>query len=167
MTPAALLTDMFERVVEGGERVLDGLSEEQLTHRVGPEANTIAWLLWHLTRVQDHQVADVAGREQVWTSQGYAERFALPLPVDDTGFGHRSDEVAAVRAPAELLADYLRATHEQTIAYLDTLTEEDLDRIVDTNWDPPVTLGVRLVSTADDDAQHLGQAAYIRGLLEG
>jgi len=165
MTPVQLLTDAFERVVDNGQAVVDGLGDDQLTHRVGPEANTIAWLVWHLTRVQDAQVADVAGREQVWTSQGYAERFALPFDVSATGYGQSPAEVGQVRAPAELLAAYLRATHEQTLDVLGTLGEADLDRVVDTRWDPPVTLGVRLVSIADDDMQHVGQAAYVRGLL--
>jgi len=158
---------MFGRVVDSGEAVVDGLTEDQLTHRIGPDANTIAWLVWHLTRVQDHQVADVAGHEQVWTAQGYAGRFALPFDDAATGYGQSTEEVGQVVAPAELLADYLRATHEQTVAYLETLGEADYDRVVDTRWDPPVTLGVRLISTADDDAKHLGQAAYVRGLLGG
>ena len=166
MTPAELLKDAFGRVVEGGTAVVDGLSEDQLTVRVGPDANSIAWLVWHLARVQDAQVAPLAGVEEVWTADDWATRFALPLDVRDTGYGHTSDQVAQVRASAELLAGYLSATHEQTLQFLDTVTEADLDRIVDTNWDPPVTLGVRLVSIVDDDAQHVGQAAYVRGLLE-
>jgi hypothetical protein len=55
---------------------------------------------------------------------------------------------------------------ERTSAYLATLTPGDLDRVVDERWDPPVTLGVRLISIADDEIQHAGQAAYARGLLE-
>ena len=165
MTPAELLKDAFGRIVDGGTAVVEGLDDEQLTHRVGPDANSIAWLVWHLTRVQDDHVADVAGTEQVWTSQGFEQRFALPFDSSAIGYGQSSAEVGRVRAPAELLADYLRATHEATIAYLDTVTEADLHRIVDTRWDPHVTLGVRLVSVVNDDTQHLGQAAYVRGLL--
>ena len=165
MTPAELLTESFGRVVERGGEVLDGLSPEDLAHRPGPEANSVAWLLWHLTRVQDDHVAEVAGREQVWTAQGYADRFGLPLEDGDTGYGHTSEQVAVVRADAELLTSYLRAVHEQTVAFLATVREVDLDRVVDERWDPPVTLGVRLVSVVDDDVAHLGQAAYVRGLL--
>ncbi len=165
MTPAELLTDGFDRVLEETEAVLDGLDADALTHRVGPDATTIAWLVWHLTRVQDDHIADVAGLEQVWTTHGYAERFGLPLPVPDTGFGHSSEQVALVRAPASLLLAYYRATHAQTLDYLRTLGEADLDRVIDTRWDPPVTLGVRLMSVMNDDTQHIGQAAYVRGLL--
>jgi uncharacterized damage-inducible protein DinB len=55
--------------------------------------------------------------------------------------------------------------HARSAEFLRGLSDEDLDRVVDTNWDPPVTLGVRLVSVLSDDFQHLGQAAYLRGLL--
>jgi hypothetical protein len=165
MTPAELLADGFGRIVEGGRDVVDGLGEDQLTWRPGPDANPIAWLVWHLTRVQDDHVAEVAGLEQVWTAQGFHDRFALPLEPGDTGFGHTSEQVARVRAPAELLAAYLSAVHEQTTSYLAAVTPDDLDRVVDRRWDPPVTLGVRLVSVVNDGDQHLGQAAYVRGLL--
>lgn len=165
MTPSELLKDAFTRIVESGEAVLDGLTEDQLAARPAPDANSIAWLVWHLTRVQDDHVADVAGREQVWTAQGYAERFGLPFAAEATGYGHSSEEVGRVRAGADVLAAYLRAVHEQTLAFLDGVGEDDLDRVVDERWDPPVTLGVRLVSVVNDDTQHVGQAAYVRGLL--
>jgi uncharacterized damage-inducible protein DinB len=165
MTPAELLEDSFERIRQDAGAVLDGLTDDQLTARVGEGANTIAWLVWHLTRVQDDHVADVAGTEQVWTAQGFAERFGLPFDDAATGYGQSADEVGQVRVSGELLSAYLTATHDATLAYLRTLAPEDLDRIVDTRWDPPVTLGVRLVSVVNDDTQHVGQAAYVKGLL--
>ena len=163
MTPAELLTDAFERIAQGGAQVVDGLDEAALTSRPGDGANTIAWLVWHLARIQDDHVAEVAGREQVWTAQGYADRFGLPFDAADTGYGHTAEDVAAVRASAADLAAYLRATHEQTVGFLAGLDADGLDRVVDERWDPPVTLGVRLVSVLGDDWQHLGQAAYVRG----
>lgn len=166
MTPADVYLDLFERVLENGVAAVDGLDEDQLAHRPTPDANSIAWLVWHAARVQDAQVADVASTEQVWFSQGWVDRFGLDLDPADHGYGHTSEQVGKVRAGSVLLADYLRACHEATVAYLRTLTEADLDRVVDENWDPPVTLGVRLVSVADDDIQHVGQAAYVRGLLD-
>ena len=165
MTPAQLLTDAFGRIAEGGAAVVDGLDEDQLAHRPGPDANPIGWLVWHLARVQDDHVADVAGIEQVWTSRGFHEKFGLPFDASDIGYGHSSEQVAHVRVDAEQLAAYLAAVHEQTCEYLEGLDLEDLDRVVDDRWDPPVTLGVRLVSVVNDDGQHLGQAAYVRGLL--
>jgi uncharacterized damage-inducible protein DinB len=165
MTPAELLIDAFERIEQGGRSAVEDLDEDQLSHRPTPDANPIAWLVWHLARVQDDHVADVAGLEQVWTSQGYADRFGLPFDTATTGYGQTSEEVGRVRASSDLLASYLSAVHAQTTAYLETVSADDLDRVVDTRWRPPVTLGARLVSVVNDDTQHVGQAAYVRGLL--
>ncbi|MGD9959936.1 mycothiol transferase [Nocardioides sp.] len=165
MTPAQLLSDAFGRIHDGGVAVLDGLDPDQLATRPGPDANPVGWLVWHLTRVQDDHVADAAGIEQVWTAQGFADRFALPFEVSATGYGQSRLEVGQLRADADQLRSYLTAVHEQTLGYVAGLDAGDLDRVVDHRWDPPVTLGVRLVSVINDDQQHLGQASYVRGLL--
>ncbi len=165
-TTRDLLTDAFDRIRDSTVRVLDGLSEEELTFRPGAEANSIAWLAWHLTRVQDDHLADAASSEQVWTAGGWAREFALPFPDEETGYAMSSDEVAAVRGvSADRLAAYHEAVHDRTIEFLDSLGDDDLDRVVDESWDPPVTLGVRLVSVVSDDLQHVGQAGFVRGLL--
>ena len=165
MSPGDLLIDAFGRVRESAAAVLDGLSEEQLTARPAPDANTIAWLVWHLARVQDDHVAEVAGHEQVWTADGFAERLGLPFDASETGYGFSSEQVAQVRTTAADLAAYVDAVHMRTESYLRGLDADELDRVVDDSWDPPVTLGVRLVSVLDDDAKHVGQAAYVRGLV--
>ncbi|MFC0681696.1 DUF664 domain-containing protein [Lysobacter korlensis] len=168
MTPAtALLTDGFGRIREVVHAAVEGLGEEGLRFRIDPEANSIAWLIWHLARIQDDHVADVADAEQVWTAGGWAERFGLPFPASATGYGHSAADVAAVRGiDAEALLGYFDAVHDRTLGFLASLADQDLDRIVDTSWDPPVTLGVRLLSVLSDDLQHAGQAAYVRGVLE-
>ena len=165
MTSAELLVDAFGRVRGVVHRVVGGLSPEQLAFQVDPEANSIAWLVWHLTRIQDDHVCDVAGIEQAWTAQGWYERFGLPFPVTDHGYGHTETQVEQVRVPGELLRGYHDAVHARTLDYVRTIKDADLDRVVDTSWDPPVTLGVRLVSVVSDDLQHAGQAAYVKGLL--
>jgi len=164
MNTAELLTDGFGRVRETALAAIEGLSVEGLSRRVGERSNSIAWLVWHLTRIQDDHVADAAGIGQVWTAQGWAERFGLPFGTSATGFGQSSDEVAAVRVDAERLSGYLEDVHAQTLDYIQALRDTDLDRIVDDRWDPPVSLGVRLVSVISDDLQHAGQAAFIRGI---
>lgn len=166
MDQAALLTDAFGRVQEDVHAVLADLPEAALTFRVDADANTIAWLLWHLTRVQDDHVAGVAGTEQVWTSDGWYERFALPFPPRAHGYGHSSADVAKVGVGAQLLRDYYDAVHARTLEFVSGVGADDLDRIVDTRWNPHVTLGVRLVSVINDDTQHVGQAAFIRGVFE-
>lgn len=164
-TTRDLLVDAFDRVRDGALRAVDGLTDEELTFRATPDANSIAWLVWHLTRVQDDHVADAAGSEQVWTAGGFAAAAGLPFDDDATGFGMSADEVGRVRLPSDALADYQSAVHDRTIAYLDGLADADLDRVVDEAWDPPVTLAVRLVSVVSDDLQHVGQASFVRGLL--
>lgn len=165
MTGIELLTRAYGQIRDLGHRAVDGLTPEQLNDRIASNANTISWLIWHLTRVQDDHVADVAGTQQVWTSAGWADRFALPLPVDATGYGHSVAEVGKVQVDdGELLTGYLDAVTAATLRYLGSLTDPDLDRIVDESWDPPVSLGVRLLSVVGDDLQHVGQAAFASGL---
>ncbi|GAA0453893.1 hypothetical protein Ade02nite_02210 [Paractinoplanes deccanensis] len=160
-----ILAEAFGRLPELVHTAVHGLSPEQLRWQPAEGANSIGWLVWHLTRVQDDHVAEVMGAEQVYATGDWAARFGLK-DASETGYGHDASQVAAV-APesAQVLEDYYAAVHERTVAYLAGLTEADLDRVVDERWDPPVTLGVRLVSVYDDDAQHAGQAAYVRGLL--
>jgi hypothetical protein len=166
MNDAAVLIDAFGRVHEEVHAAIAGMSAEDLTVRLDADANSIAWLVWHLTRIQDDHVAHVAQHEQVWLTDGWMERFALPFEPLATGYGHTSAEVAAVRADAQLLLDYYDAVHDRTIAYLRALEPNEMERIVDDRWDPPVTLAVRLVSVLSDDLQHAGQAAYVRGIIE-
>ena len=159
-----ILSDAFGRVRELVTDLTDALSDEVATYRPDPGANSIAWLIWHLTRGQDHQVADLAQVEQVWPR--WRERFGLPFDQWSTGYGQGPKDVAAVRVSGDLLGEYHRDVHELTLRYLDRLTAQELDRIVDTRWDPPVTAAVRLVSVIGDTMQHLGQAAYVRGLAQ-
>ncbi|WP_019137040.1 mycothiol transferase [Cellulomonas massiliensis] len=165
MDAADLLRDTFGRVPKLAHGAVDGLTEGELSARVDSEANTVAWLLWHTGRGQDAQLAEAFGTEQVWETGGWRERFGLPLPAGSTGYGHSSREVAAVRAPAALLTGYVEAVAAAADEALGGVGPDDLDRVVDTRWDPPVTLGVRLVSVVGDALAHLGQAAYVRGLL--
>ena len=167
MNGAELLVDAFGRIREVVHEAAQGLTADQLAARLDGDANSIAWLLWHLTRVQDDHVADALDVEQVWTAKGWEQRFALPFRPSATGYGHRSDEVAAVQVgSADLLTGYYDAVHEQTVECVRGLREHDFERIVDESWDPPVTLGVRLVSVISDALQHAGQAAFVRGVLE-
>ncbi|MGH3413519.1 MAG: mycothiol transferase [Marmoricola sp.] len=165
MRSSELLADCVDRVREQVPGIVEGLDEEALAWRPDPDANSIAWLVWHMSRIEDDHIAGVAGTEQAWT-QGWADRFGLPFPEADHGFGHTSEQVGRVRATAELLAGYHAEVADRATAYVATVTDDDLDRVVDTHWDPPVTLGVRLVSVVCEINEHVGQAAYLRGLLD-
>ncbi len=166
MTSSGLLVDAFGRIPDRVHGVIDGLTPDQLTVRLDREANSIAWLVWHLSRIADDHVADVAGRPQVWTSAGWAQRWGLPFDPADTGYGHTAQQVAAITGEAEMLRGYFDAVHEMTIRFVRTVTDSDLDRIVDERWDPPVTLGIRLISVVGHNFEQAAQAAYVRGILE-
>jgi hypothetical protein len=162
-----LLRDAFTRLIEHADDITDGLTDDVSNFRPTPEANSIAWLLWHSARVQDAQLCDIAGIEQVWLKDGWVERFDLDLPRDAHGYGHTPEDVGKVRATADLLAGYYHAVHDVTLKFVAALTPQELARVVDERWTPPVTASARLVSIIDDCAQHLGQAAYVRGLAPG
>jgi hypothetical protein len=161
-----LLLESYGRIPDLVRDAVEGLSSVDLARRPAPGANTIGWLTWHLTRVQDHHLAELLDQQQVWVSSDWPSRFGLDADPDDTGYGHDADDVGLVRPDGPgAVTGYLDAVWSRTRAFLGTVTADDLDRVVDERWDPPVTLGVRLVSVVDDCAQHAGQAAYARGLL--
>jgi hypothetical protein len=160
-----LLIEAFDRLPNLVRSAVDGLTAEQLRWAPAAGANSVGWLVWHLTRVQDHHVAELRGEDQVWVSDDWARGFGIDPDPANTGYGHSADDVATVRPDSpEVLIGYYDAVAARTRDLLRGLTPESLDRIVDERWDPPVTLGVRLVSVANDDLQHVGQAAYVRGL---
>jgi hypothetical protein len=166
MDVAALLLETFDRIPPLVQGAVDGLDLDLLSRAPAPGANTIAWLVWHLARVQDHHVAELVGTEQLWVSGDWGPRFGLDTNPANTGYGHGPEDVSAVRPDGpDALVEYLEVVQARTRAMLESLQPADLDRIVDRRWDPPVTMGVRLVSIADDSLQHAGQAAYVRGLL--
>ena len=166
-TARELLRDSFTRLIEHVDDLTDGLTDEVSFWRPTPKANSIAWLIWHSARVQDVQISAITETEDVWTREGWVDRLQLDLPPHDTGYGHKPEDVAKVGATADLLAGYYHAVHEMTLNLVKTLTVADLERIVDRGWNPPVTASARLVSIVDDCAQHLGQAAYVRGIAPG
>lgn len=165
MDVSDLLTELFDRLPGLVRGAVEGLTPEQLTWAPAEGGNPVGWLVWHLTRTQDHHVSELLGESQVWVSGDWARRFGLAADPDDTGYGHSRRQVAAVQPEShQVLIDYYDAVAARTRDLLTRLTPEELDRVVDWRWDPPVTLGVRLVSVANDDVQHVGQAAYVRGL---
>lgn len=167
MTPADLLQDAFGRLPGLVHAAVDGLPDDDLAERLDADANSVAWLVWHLARVQDDHVAAAFGSDELWDAGGWRERFALPDDVTGIGYGHTSAQVGAVRASADVLTGYSDAVHARTVQLVSAVTADDLDRVVDPEWDPPVTLGVRLVSVLQDVLQHAGQAAFVRGVVEG
>ena len=166
MNAVDVVRESLGRVATAVPAVLHGLSPHDLVVRPSADANPIGWLVWHLARVEDAHVAEVLEQDQLWETGPWAAAMGLEPDPSNSGYGHTAEQVAAIRPPGtEVLQDYFDQVRARTERYLDTLPDEDLDRIVDRSYDPPVTLGVRLVSVSEDGLQHIGQAAYVKGLL--
>lgn len=167
MDTSDVLADAYGRIRSLVHRAVEGLDTDGLAYRPEAEANPIGWLAWHLTRIQDHHVSEIAGREQAWVADGWHERFGMPADPGDTGFGHTAQQVAALRPDGpDALLGYHDAVADRTLAYLRTIDADELERIVDRSYDPPVSVGVRLVSVVNDNLQHAGQARYVRGIVD-
>lgn len=163
-----LIADALGRIQRTLERILPGLTIEQLAYRPSEGSNSITWLVWHLTRVQDHHISDLLDREQEWISGGWHERFGLAADPRNTGFGHDPSDVSAVRANGETLQGYYDAVYSRSLELLNSLNPEELDReINEPQYEPLPTVGTRLVSIVNDNTQHVGQAAYLKGLGQG
>lgn len=162
-----ILLDAFSRVAEELPDLLAGLTPEGLLWQPDPQANSIAWLSWHLSRVADDHLAGVGDVEQVWRTGGWSARFALPYDEADIGYGQSAADASRFAVTdVDLLTGYHADVHRLTTEVVNRLGPADLQRIVDRRWNPPVTAAVRLVSVVNDTTQHLGQIAYLRGMLE-
>ncbi|MGJ0120277.1 mycothiol transferase [Williamsia sp. MIQD14] len=159
-----VLVDAFTRVDDAVASLTDQADPAVLTHRIDADANSIAWLIWHSARVVDDHITGLSGRDQLWPQ--WRDRFDLPFDEWATGYGQSSDEVAAVPGDSEALAGYFHAVHEATLEYVRGVDADEIERVVDDNWDPPVTAGVRLVSVVNDITLHIGQAQFIAGVAE-
>jgi len=166
MNAKEVLVETYGRVPPLVREAVEGLTPDQLLHRPTADANPIAWLVWHMGRLHDMQMSELLERDQLWVTDGWAARFGLEPDPSNMGYGHTSADVAAVQPESpDVLLDYFAAAQRLTDEVLASVQEDELERIIDRSFDPPVTLGVRLVSIADDCLQHCGQAAYVRGLL--
>ena len=166
MDVSGLLQELLGRVDEHVPAILEGLSPEELNEMPEDGSNPIGWLVWHLTRVADMHIAEIREVDQLWVSDGWADRFGLEPDSWNVGYGHTPEQVEEIQVEGtQVLQEYWDAVWTRTQGVLAEADPASLDEVIDRRWDPPVTLGVRLVSIADDAIQHAGQAAYVKGLL--
>jgi hypothetical protein len=167
MDGATVVADALFRVSEVLHRVVDGMGPKEL---FGSPKPPIGWLVWHLTRVQDREVALLAGRDQLWVADGWHARFGMPADVRDYAPGHIHipEQVEAFPViAATLLLDYFDAVFADTKEYLSGLSGKDLDTVLEEpQYQPLPTVGVRLVSVVADNLRHAGQVEYLSGLLQ-
>ncbi|OFI50498.1 hypothetical protein BG261_01065 [Floricoccus tropicus] len=166
--------DMIVEAVERGHErflsVLEGLTVEQVNDfpakNIAPSIKSVAWLSWHTAREMDYQISELKGTNPLWLVNGWKEKFNLDLPDDTEDWHHTPEQAAKVKvSDVDLLRGYLEDAANLTKEYLKTINENELDDIVDKNWNPPVSRGARLVSVIDDLAMHSGQVIYSRRLL--
>lgn len=166
MSKADVLVDQFERIRDALYPAVNALSFEELAYRPDDQSNSISWLVWHLTRLQDQVVSSLSGQEPVWTADGWFDQFALPLDPEDTGVGHDAATVGMVTSAAGPLLDYFEDVHQRTVGWLRALDDAALSKVLDDTRDPPVTVEGRLNGVIVDNLEHIGQAAYVRGLVQ-
>jgi hypothetical protein len=166
MNTSEVFLEAFGRISQLVRQSVSGADAEGLSYRPEPGANSIAWLAWHLTRIQDDHLSEIAGIDQAWIAEGWHDRFGMEADPHNTGYGHGPDQVAAIPADPELLLAHHEAVAARTATYLAKVDDAELDRIIDRSYDPPVTVGVRLVSVISDNIQHAGQARYLRGIVD-
>jgi hypothetical protein len=164
-----LVLDGYGRIMGSLETALKGMTPDDLDWQPRPDCNSMGWLAWHISRLQDSSIASLMAEEQVWTSGRWYARFGRPPDAYDIGFGHTPEQVAAFRSPsAETFLEYHRDVLALARRYISGLSSEELGRELDEPWFQPLpTVGVRLVSVMCDCLKHVGQAAYVRGLLKG
>lgn len=165
-----LITDLFVRISQELEQVLEGLTVDELNKKPAPDGNSVGWLAWHLTRSHDRNTSELLAEEQLWTKDKWHARFDRAPDPADTGFGHSSEDIAAFRSPdSKTLLQYHLAVLELVKGYISgTLSETDLEREVESpTLGNIATVRARLVGIISEGLQHVGQAAYVRGLLEG
>lgn len=166
MNAIEILIDLARRPLAAAEALRGSLTPELLNAHPHHD-NSISWLLWHTAREIDEQLSHISGEEPVWTAAGFAARFELPVDSHEHGYGHTPDQARAiVTHDPDLLIKHLAAVVDAQVAYLSTLGNSELSRIVDDGWDPPVTLASRMISMSVDAAEHIGQAAYIAGMQQ-
>ncbi len=164
MECAEFITGIFTRISQVLETALDGLTENEINQQPTPECNSIGWMAWHLTRVQDRFIAMLSNNEQVWITEKWYEKFGREADAKDIGYGHRPEDLANFKVPdTKTLSDYHHAVLEKTRQYTNKLSHEELDRVIDDSRAPTVAL--RLTAFISDNLQHAGQVAYLRGWL--
>jgi pimeloyl-ACP methyl ester carboxylesterase len=161
------LIEAYGRIGPLVHRAAEGLTAEQLCHQVEPAANTVAWLVWHLSRIQDQHLSELAGLPELWADTKWAQTTGVDRDPVTRGQGDGPAEVAAVRPPGpDGLLAYYDSVAGRTADYLTGVTDASLDRIVDESYTPAVSAGVRLASVLSDNLQHAGQALYLRGVID-
>ncbi|MBM6741191.1 DinB family protein [Enterococcus gallinarum] len=167
MKETQLTIETLQRAQERFEETLAQMSIAEANTMPEPLIKSVTWLIWHTAREIDLQISALADQEPLWLAD-WTKRFALDLPDDTEDWRHTPEEAAKVIVnQKELLLDYLSASVELAVNYLQSIDETSLSEVIDENWTPAVTRQARIVSIVDDAVMHSGQAVYTRRLVIG
>jgi hypothetical protein len=167
MSAADLYLDALRRSDEGLKRAVEDLTGEELRNQpAGTGSNPIGWLVWHLTRTRDSIIASINGAPTVWDGGGWASRFGMEgeLPRFMPDNVHTFDP-----KDFETLMGYFDEVAGQSAKVVEALSDEDMSRMVESAVPgrPAQPVVARLGVILNDNIQHIGQVAYLRGLLRG
>ena len=141
------------------------LTDEQLYHQPTPETNSIAWLVWHLSRWRDKISAAIAEQPQVWVSGGWNQRFGMTD--DRTGLGDTLEQVSTFGVKRDLLIGYADAAHNAIVSRLSSFTQDQFGKSIEYAPGAERPAWRALISVVEDSAEHAGQINYIRGMVSG
>ncbi len=158
---------------------LDGLTPEELAWRPGPEANSIAFIVWHVARAEDRWFQRFAREStEVWIREDWSHKTGIPE--EDTGHGYTAEQVARFpMVKGEDLRQYFEAVRKETLSFLRGLASKDFDitpqrepapdrpRALSSKPFEGCTIGRMFRQIVAEFNQHLGQIQYLRGLQRG
>ena len=145
-------------------QALDGLTQEEFAWSPTAECNNIAFILWHIARVEDFFVNRVIQREkELHEAEGWQEKLGTPVKA----YGLTVEELQAWPVPKmEDLKVYANAVREKTLAFLGSIPPEKLDEVPRPDRSPD-SIGVTLGHMCTEVALHVGQICYLRGVQRG
>jgi uncharacterized damage-inducible protein DinB len=165
---------MFKEAIQSGleeylqalQRTIEGLTPDEMRWQPTPHTNHIAWLVWHLARVEDRWVSRLRQAPEVWNDEGWANRFRMDP--ESNGFGQTMEEVRAMPEIAlqDLMA-YFDAVRVVTRHYLEQATDADLAQTYPHPRFGECTGAWIVGHILVEESQHVGQVALIRGMVRG
>ena len=170
MLPAESILYALQRNWDMVDTALEGLDDVAMARQPSNGCNSAAWILWHMTRVVDTFIhTRFRSIPQIWIQDGWHEKFGMPGDAEDRGVGWTADQVAEWTPPSkEAQIGYYGAVKAAAVAYIESLTEADLEK---TMVIPPVaeprSVAMLLGQFTWDNIAHGGQIAYLRGLFIG
>jgi len=159
------ISSVIKRSYDWIKLACDDLTEDQMHYQSTPDSNSIAWMVWHSSRIKDQVTASIVGESEVWLADGWAERFGIAPEAN--GIGDRPEQVTSFRVRSDFLLGYADAAHNVTIQRLSKILPAQLAQpsryvLGDTR---PVWRSLQ--GMLGDAYSHAAQVSYLRGMITG